>query len=340
MKMLILHPGGLGDIILSIPAISLLRKRYPGAELAVAGNIDYLAPLTAGYAERALSLSELPLHRLYTRAALPDADVCFWRKFDRILSWTGAGDANFVEKLTEVHPCATIASWHPGPNEKRHVSQIFIDSLGTEVLQDCEPQPACIRLAPAAVREGEQWLADHGWNRRDSMIALHPGAGSCEKRWPPDRFIALAKLVSIRMRKTFLIIQGPAEIGLGNRIQQALDPLPSILLESASLDLLAGVLHHCRTFVGNDSGVAHLAAGINIPSVVIFGPTRPQHWAPLGKSIVVLRNSAECGPCLQSRGTEHTCLNSISVEEVYEKLESLVRDTDCELPNPQALRRK
>ena len=61
--------------------------------------------------ERAVSISTIPLHNLYSAEALPLSDVHFWKSFDRIFSWTGAGDSGFVKKMKEIHPDACIASW-------------------------------------------------------------------------------------------------------------------------------------------------------------------------------------------------------------------------------------
>jgi heptosyltransferase-3 len=320
VEILILHPGGLGDIILSLPAISLLRSQSRGARITAAGNIDHLAPLMGGYAERVVSLSSIPLHRLYTPEPLPEEDIRFWRNYDRIISWTGAGSDAFIGKMRAVHPNAAIASWHPELSETRHVSQLFIDSLGLEARSLEGAVSADILLESSILREGEHWLAEHGWDCKDSLVALHPGAGAREKRWPLDRFIELAKWLVLRTGEKPLIIEGPAEIGLGKCVQQALHPGESILLASASLKLLAAVLGQCKSFIGNDSGVAHLAAGLRIPSIVLFGPTLPQHWAPLGRDVITMRDSTNCEACSIGRDKKHTCLSNISAHQAIDQL--------------------
>ena len=129
VEILIIHPGGLGDVVLSLPAVASLRNAFPAARVTVAGNVDHLVPVLSGYAERVLSLSALPLHHLYGPGSVPESVVRFWRSYDRIVSWTGGGDREFTRKFKEIHPNVIIASWKPAPGEAKHVSQLFVDSL-------------------------------------------------------------------------------------------------------------------------------------------------------------------------------------------------------------------
>jgi heptosyltransferase III len=325
VEILILHPGGLGDIILSLPAISLLRKQFPGAGVTIAGDLDHLLPVIEGYADRAISLSAAPLHRLYAPGALSGRDVSFWQTFDRIISWTGAGNAEFVENLKRINPDAFVASWRPGPDEMRHVSQLFADSIRLAVPADVKPAP--IHISAALRDQGIQWLAERGCSCRDPLIGIHPGAGSRTKRWPLENFVRLAGLLKHQEKVQLLIAEGPAEAGIGSQIAQSLSAAETILAASIPLKLLAAVLMQCSVFVGNDSGLAHLAAGLGVPSILLFGPTLPRHWAPLGHHVTVLRNTQSCAAC-EIGSSDHTCLSNISVEEVLRNLK-LSRDRNA-----------
>jgi ADP-heptose:LPS heptosyltransferase len=329
VEILLLHPGALGDIILSLPAIALLRKRFPSAAVTIAGNVDHLSPIVSRHAERILSLSTLPLHRLYAREALPPEEVLFWKSFSRIVSWTGTEDPEFVKKLQAIHPDACVAAWKPQPGELRHVSQLFALSLGFESSPEKKLEPASIRLDSEDRHLAIRWLAQRGWNEKHSLTALHPGAGSKEKRWPLSRFISLARKLLLQEKRKLLLIEGPAEKGLARYIEQQLPSAEVILAESLRLSLLAAVIEQCGIFVGNDSGIAHLAAALKVPSVVLFGPTLPQHWAPLGEKVVVLRNPGGCEGCASgsvSGCRKHTCLDNITVEEVLRNLGFCLRN--------------
>ena len=323
MEILLLHPGGLGDIILALPAIALLRERFPDARITMAGNLDHLSPIAGLHVDNAISISTLPLHNLYADKELPVEDVRFWKSFDRIFSWTGSGDAGFVRKMKQIHPDAQVAPWRPGPREERHVSQLFIDALGPEIAAGQKAHPAPLLLNSRLSRQGGQWLSQHGWDGTESLVALHPGAGSKTKRWPLERFICLARNLAAVGSKV-LVIEGPAESGLAAVVAEGLPPV--IRAESISLELLAAVIARSALFVGNDSGIAHLSAALGVPSVVLFGPTQPRHWAPLGPRVRALRDPRDCGACSLD-GDVHTCLENITLREVIR----VIRDSGFEI---------
>jgi hypothetical protein len=304
VEILVLHPGALGDIILSLPALALLRNKFPSARITIAGNIDHLEPVMSGYADSVLSLSTLPLHRLYSPDALPESEVRFWRSFDRIVSWTGGADPAFTGKFKSIHPNVSIASWRPALEEKKHVSQLFIDSLNLGIDAATQAAPAPILLNSEWRDVGKQWLIERGWNGCDSLTALHPGAGSKTKWWPIARFVELARHFAFQEKRKLLIIEGAAERGLASQIMHTLPATETMLFDSMSLSLLAPVLENCALFIGNDSGLAHLAAALNVRCVVLFGPTLPQHWAPLGRHVTVLRNPHGCEACAAT-GSDH-----------------------------------
>jgi heptosyltransferase-3 len=319
VEILLLHPGGLGDVILSLPAIALLRENFPAARITIAGNTDHLVPVVWNYAEKAISLSALPLHNLYGDAAPPDSDIRFWKSFDQIVSWTGSGDPRFVQKLKAVCPTARIGAWRPDSKESRHVSQLFVDSLGPEFAGGRKAVYAPIYVTLQQSVQGAQWLLEQGWKAEEPLVALHPGAGSKDKRWPLPRFIRLARHLTHTEGKRLLIIDGPAEPGFAKQIGLELNERGVILAESLPLGMLASLISKAGLFIGNDSGIAHLAAGLGIPSIVLFGPTLPRHWAPLGPDVKTLRNARECPGCISSSDV-HTCLKRISVEEVIQML--------------------
>lgn len=320
MKILLLHPGGLGDVILSLPAVALLRDKFPSARLTVAGNLDHLVPVLDGYAERVVSLSTVPLHNLYADTALPDSDMRFWRSFDQIISWTGSGDPGFVQKMKAICPDACIASWKPQRQETRHVSQLFIDSLGSAIALGRNAIHTPIRLSRELSAQGLHWLSEQAWRAEDPLVALHPGAGSIIKRWPLARFISLARHFTHPERKRLLIIEGPAERELAAQIKCELPQAGLMTAICLSLDKLAAIISNSALFIGNDSGMAHLAAGLGIHSIVLFGPTIPRHWAPLGSHVRVLWDTRNCAAC-SSGGGVHTCLENITVEDVLQTVE-------------------
>ena len=317
MDILVLHPGALGDLILSFPALGILRDHFPGASLTLAANADFAALAVPGYADRILALAAVPLHRLYGPEPPGAAERAFFAAYERILSWTGSGDVRFGARLEAVHPQVLVKGWKPAPGEYRHVSRLFVDSLAPWLSPPHDVPVPRITIPEVERRQGAEWLCGRGWDGKQPIVALHPGAGSEAKRWPLSRFREVARAAALQAR--VLIIEGPAEPGLGRELASGLTA-GVMLARNLPLPQLAGVLTHGRAFAGGDSGIAHLAAGLGLASVVLFGPTRPEHWAPLGPEVSVLRGSGGCPACGGSEGALHVCLESIPVEAVVKKL--------------------
>ncbi len=324
MGILVLHPGALGDLILSLPALGAIRRHFPEAQVTVAGNLDFLSAITRGYADQTQSLSALPLHRLFTPAPLPERDILFWKSYDKLISWTGAGDEIFERQLRAANPAAIISAWRPRPSDPRHVSQIFIDTLDSCVsAADLDPK---IKVTPdeEALCRGENWLRAEGWTRGQELIAIHPGAGNLTKRWPAGRYCALARQLAQKEGPRLLIVEGPAEVGIASEVTRGIPSRSILTARSLCMRELAGVLARCRIFVGHDSGVSHLAAGLGVPSLLLFGPTLPQHWAPRGDHVKILWDPGGCEGCDRGSEQKHTCLENISLERVSSDLEKLL----------------
>ena len=120
---------------------------------------------------------------------------------------------------------------------------------------------------------------------RSKAIILHPGSGSKKKVWPLERFLSLAKTLQDRFNSRIHIVLGPAEGSETERVFEGMAPHPLIQVKGLSLLQLASVIEGCRLFIGNDSGVSHLASALGIPTIALFGPTDPKVWSPRGERV-------------------------------------------------------
>ena len=125
------------------------------------------------------------------------------------------------------------------------------------------------------------------------VVALHPGSGGAAKRWPPASFAALVGTIALA-GDIPLLIEGPADadvvaevIAAWRRDEGNAAALP--VARGLSVGALAALLLRCAAYVGNDSGVAHLAGLLGLPTVALFGPTDPAIWAPLGRAVWTIR---------------------------------------------------
>jgi ADP-heptose:LPS heptosyltransferase len=161
---------------------------------------------------------------------------------------------------------------------------------------------------------------------RSKVIVLHPGSGSKKKVWPLERFLNLAHTLQGHLGSKILIVLGPAE---GPEAQEAFEGVRStefILVKGLRLLQLASVMEGCWFFIGNDSGISHMAAALGLPTIVIFGPTDQSVWSPRGEKTFVVQRGVHCSPCPQERFfqcKDIECLKGIEMGEVLEGLEKI-----------------
>jgi len=129
----------------------------------------------------------------------------------------------------------------------------------------------------------ESWLDKHFGNIVSRpTFTLHPGSGSSRKNWSPESFASVANLARKRMGVQCAFVSGPADAGILEHILPALDEPPAVIARDWSLGQVAALLHRSSMYLGNDSGISHLAAALGVPGIALFGPTRPEVWAPRG----------------------------------------------------------
>jgi ADP-heptose:LPS heptosyltransferase len=133
-------------------------------------------------------------------------------------------------------------------------------------------------------------------------------------------------------RAQIIIPVGPADTTVSEDYFKKISSPGSIPLYNLPLDELAAILKQCSLYVGNDSGITHLAAAVGTPVVALFGPTDPGVWGPRGKCVSILYGKTDCSPCSREKMhecIEQICLEQLSLEEVYGKVKDLMQDTGC-----------
>lgn len=134
-------------------------------------------------------------------------------------------------------------------------------------------------------------------------VLIHPGSGSRKKNWPLENFILLEKMLrKDGLRSEFIL--GPAEIYLRDSLATPHEPNPPVHIVDDLPRALSLIKGACG-FIGNDSGLSHLAAITGLPVTVVFGPSDPVRWKPLGPAVAVVRSDLDCNPCHETN--ERTC---------------------------------
>ena len=266
---MILFPGALGDLLLALPALRLVRARHAEARLTlvVASPLVALAGLV-DIADEVANLDGADA------AGLFGGELPRWLADEPTLySWLGSGDAALCARLGRATRAAHFHRVERGPGE-RHVTADYIRALG---LVPASPEPAPARFRPPVSAPASDLLA----RLAPPVLAVHAGAGSRAKRWDTAGFVQVANWWR-SAGGTALTVAGPAEAGETPMLgpPEARDwPLPDLAA------LLAGV----ALFLGHDSGISHLAAAVGAPGVVLFGPTDARRWRPLSPDVVALQ---------------------------------------------------
>jgi len=275
-----IHPGALGDVLLAIPALRALRGAGDRVTLAAQRRVASLLR-ALGEVDEACDFESLRLDALFSAdhgARLPVAH--------RIVCWFGAREPEFVRRLTAASPRVTVA---PSVAAGRDIWEHLLATLGDGI---AHARREIVRVGDDLLREARETLSAAGADASRPFVVAHPGAGAPAKRWPAAAFAeALAPLLAQREMQ-IVVHEGPADAEPVTQLRRLM-PM-AILLRHPPLSVLAGVLARCAAYVGNDSGVSHLAAAVGAPAVVLFAAAnlawRP--WAPAPRVVTVVTERA------------------------------------------------
>lgn len=298
-RILVLRGGALGDLILTIPAISLLRRSFPGAHLELAGYEKNAAILLAcGLVDRVRPLDSAGMAFYFqTVETLPRDEAEYARSFDLVISFLHDPTGAVIQNLRAAGAGKAYA-FSPIVKKGRAADH-FLAAVKTALGRRCAPSPAVPTAAlldwpRARVETARRSLASRFGAKR--LVVIHPGSGSPAKNWPADKFAALSDLVQqAGFQPVFMA--GEADEKPLAEIRRLRPGAP--VFERKPLLEAADILSVADGYAGNDSGLTHLAAALGVPAAVVFGPTDPDIWAPRGAHVAVIR----CG-ALSDAGAE------------------------------------
>jgi len=281
---LAVHSGALGDCILFSHLLSLLD----GEVTLVAGGGTGSLLEGLGAVTKAIDFHCLPVQEIFSDAPLDQCSLSrLLGEYDRLISCFAAGDPRAEQRLAAMCHARTAAFLPIRPPEdyRGHLLDVWGDLLTLGKLSAAAFDPWPVPRTWAA--EARKVLGGLGLACDDEYVLIHPGAGSPDKCWPLERFLELAGEFD---RAVFTV--GPVEMDRWPSDKLAALADARRLLACPSLDVLAGVLDGAKLYIGNDSGVSHLSAAIGKATVALFGPTRPEHFAPLGRSVGIVSSGS------------------------------------------------
>lgn len=271
MRILVLRGGAIGDFLITLPALQLLRDSWPDARIELVGHAAAASlGVGAGVIDAIHSQHEARWSALFRDGALPAALAAWLAEFDLVLNYWPDADGALARRFP-LRPGQQFLS-APAQPAVAPAARHFCESLRALGLSTSDFRsrlhlPSANDLGPST-------------SDLRRPLALHPGSGSPRKNWPLECWAQLCA----RLPPPLLIVGGEADTA-------ALESLAGFGRTARNLPLpeLALALSHCRLFLGHDSGISHLAAAVGTPCVLLFGPTDPAMWAPPGDHVRVIR---------------------------------------------------
>lgn len=343
-SILIIKPCCLGDVLLATPVITALRQAFPRARIdfavggwsrAVVENNPHLDGLVD--CGRVGSGSRYSWHEyldLVRRIRAGRYEACFVLDRSPLISLlpylggvpkrVGLDSRGRGFSLTVGVPVAGL----------KHEAELYLDTVRAVGIVVNTP-----KLEFYPTEEDRRHVSELVANRQvvSSLIVIHPAGGSnpgmnlSAKRWPPQRFAALADRLMDEMGAQVFLVGGADDGPIAAAIKEGMRQKPWDLTGQLTLGQLGALLEWCDLFVGHDTGVMHLAVAVGAPVVAIFGPSDPQMYGPYSENSVALWHTVGCNPCLlhgcwNTACRRFVCIEAVTVEEVWQAAATLLID--------------
>jgi ADP-heptose:LPS heptosyltransferase len=295
-RLLVIRAGALGDCLLMLPTLTALRAAFPRAHLDVMGYPGRWAwVLGRGLVDAVHAIEQPGMHLLFCEGmALPPDLVAFFRAYDLILSYRPDRDGLFTKNLRTLGTRLVLsqAPFPPPPPPPIHVADFalqLIAPLGASPL----PRTPHLQLTTAELAQVQPYFVAHDFDpRRHQLVVVHPGSGSVAKRWPTAHFAVVIEALEAQAGVKCVVVTGYAEETLAAQMRSHLRHRQPLLAENWPLLPTAALIAQAAVFVGNDSGLTHLAATLGRPTVAIFGPTDPEVWGPRGEHVTIVQGQS------------------------------------------------
>lgn len=306
-RLLIIHHGALGDVITTFPAILRLRRSFGSIDALLRGGLGKLAA-ELKVVDRWFALEAAAFASLYAESVDP-AVKSLLCAYDSIVlfSFSRKLQEN-INKITEkrIH----LIPPRPDVDQNIHVtSHIAANLAKSGMIDDTDNDLDSLLFSKIS--------SDRRYD--PAKVYFHPGSGSRKKNWEAANFIETAAILMSNGYTTEFIL-GPAEHFMAESLQAQGNDKIKIHIFDDLLELTL-LLQKAGGFIGNDSGISHLAAFLGLPTVAVFGPSDPQRWKPVGRFVKTVRPSLDCSPCFEKGD-----VNCATIECLHSTTPAMVTD--------------
>jgi heptosyltransferase-3 len=312
-SILLFRWGGLGDLLVTLPSIFFVRKKFRSRRLTLVCRQEYGSLLKdTGIVDEVVSGEASSLAPLFASSFDASSKLSLWlRKFTLILGWMQKGKSLPLEEFLSYPGAKNFRFFAYNPTNSSQISRFFFertaeflsDGCGSECsFEECQFLP----LSMEQKEEGKKLLeSGPGWSER--AVIVHPGSGSEKKCWPLRNFLEIIFRLSQKGVRGALVT-GEAEEGIRKEIDKTALPRGWQWIPNPPLLKLAGLLSGSLLYLGNDSGITHLAAGSGAKVLALFRKGLERIWKPYGNSALLSAPS----------------LDEITPAAVWEKVTSLL----------------
>jgi len=332
VKILIRATNWVGDAIMALPALRVVRARFSDAEIAILAR-PYVADIYrdqricnqfinydpngihAGISGREWLAHELRAQKFDVALLLQNAFDAAW------LVWR----ANIPERIGYARDGRSLLLTKPVPVPKpgeipAHEKFFYLELLRRAGWMDSLPNECFIALTVPEVkrRRAAEFLAESGARPHVLRVAIGAGASyGSAKCWPPPRFAELTSRLQAQNDADVILFGTAAESAVSNAIAAGMRQPPINLIGKTAIADLPALLSQCHLFIGNDSGAMHVAAAVGLPVVAVFGPTDPLGTAPVTPRCTIVQEKPYCSPCFLRRcPTDHRCMTKVTPDMV------------------------
>jgi ADP-heptose:LPS heptosyltransferase len=314
-KICVLFPGALGDFICFVPTLELITE---AGQVDVYARREFADLVPEGVTVKSLERSAI--RRLFTPGVEPEDEAQrFFADYSVIYSWLGSQQADFVRRITRASfGRAQVFPFRPAGRGVHQVDH-YLSCLGIDRMPQRQP---VIQLGDEAIRWRADFWTKHKLNGRP-VLALGAGSGAREKNWPEEFFVRVVNWWRTATRGDVVLPVGPVEQERGGteRLSQH-----CVTISDLHLAQVAALIAASDLYLGNDSGVTHLAGAVGIRTAALFGPSDIEQWAPRGARVTIIRHRVHCAPCeipTMKNCLHRLCLTALSADEVIQRLAEL-----------------
>ena len=331
-----------GDAVMTIPALRQLRRLFPDAHITLA---------TRAWAEGLFAdagfLDDLQVHEGSGLRSVVQ-QVRQWRKrnFDLAILLPNSLETALVASLARVplrigyatdgrqalltHPLA-LPEWRESKHEVFYYLKVIaeLEWLIKQGQTFLETQPdGSLEVSDDRKSRARDFLRARGVGEGNFLVALCPGSiNSRAKRWPAERYAALADRLIDELGAQVLLVGSNAEAAVSREVSGQMRNQPLTLTGQTDLAELVATLSLVDLLVTNDTGPAHIASALGRPTLVIFGPTNPLTTRPFSAFGEIVRKPPDCAPCmLRECPIDHRCMTAITPADVFERARALLTD--------------